>query len=137
MSAASAPSWPGSRILLGWWRALLGRQPQQLWFSHLLLHRVEALVRVSRVHPLDVWQRALLRLASTRVRGAADLEGAFVDLRIDRQVLAQLLRELIDAGLLHVNGTGVWDLTATGRQALETGGAGGPRRGTEDVLFPG
>jgi hypothetical protein len=40
---------------------------------------------------------------------------------MDRQVLTRFVRELTDAGLLHANGTGVWDLTTAGRHALETG----------------
>jgi hypothetical protein len=121
MSAALALSWPGSRVLLGWWQQLLARHPQQLWFSHLLVHRVEALVRVTQARALDLWQRALLRVASTRVPCGGDLESALSDLQMDRQVLARLVGELTDAGLLHANGSGLWDLTATGRHALDTG----------------
>lgn len=122
MSAASAPPWPGSRVLLGWWRELADRRPQQLRFSRLLLHRVEALVRVSRSYPLDPWQRALLHLAHARLpRGGGDLISSFNDLQIDMPFLGQLVRELTDTGLLHRNGSGLWQMTPAGRQALETG----------------
>src|SRR5262245_33731764 len=121
MSAATALSWPGSRVLLGWWRELLGRQPQQLWFSRLLIHRIEAPVRVTRTRSLDLWQRALLRLFSTRVPHGDSPESSLADLHMDRQVLTQFVRELTDAGLLHTNGTGLWDLTDSGQHALETG----------------
>jgi hypothetical protein len=121
MSAASAVLWPGSRVLLGWWRELLGRQPQQLWFGRLLLHRVEASVRVAQRRSLDPWQRALLRLLSTRVPCAGGPENHLADLHMDRQVLAQFIRELTDAGLLYRNGTGRWDLSSMGHQTLETG----------------
>ncbi|HWG43652.1 MAG TPA: hypothetical protein VN688_12765 [Gemmataceae bacterium] len=121
MSAALAPSWPGSRVLLGWWRELIGRQPQQLWFSRLLLHRVESLVRVTHTRSLDLWQRALLRLVHARIPRGPDPENYFADLQIDGQVLSQLIHQLTAAGLLHMNGAGTWDVTTAGRHALETG----------------
>jgi hypothetical protein len=121
MSAASAPSWPGSRVLLGWWRELAGRQPQQLRISRLLFHHVEALVRVNRSRPLDRWQRALLHLASTRIPCGGELESSFIDLQMDTQLLGQFVRELTDTGLLHRNGSGLWQMTPAGRHALETG----------------
>src|SRR6185437_3783249 len=119
MSAALAPSWPGSRVLLGWWRELIGRQPQQLWFSRLLLHRVESLVRVTHTRSLDLWQRALLRLVHARIPRGPDPENYFADLQIDGQVLSQLIHQLTAAGLLHMNGAGTWDVTTAGRHALE------------------
>ena len=121
MSAASPPPWPGSRVLLGWWRELVARRPQQMWFGWLLLHRVEALIRVTRARPLEPWHRALLSLVSTRVPCGGEPEGFLADLHVDRQILTRFVRDLTDAGLLHANGTGVWDLTAAGRHALQTG----------------
>jgi hypothetical protein len=91
-----------------------------MWFGRLLLHRVEALIRLTRTHPLDPWHRALLSLASTRVP-CGDLESSFTNLHMDRQLLTRFVRTLTDIGLLHANGTGVWNLTTAGRQALETG----------------
>ncbi len=121
MTAASTPPWPGSRVLLGWWRTLADRHPQQLGFARLLLHHVEALVRVARSRYLDPWQRALLRLASTRVPCGGGLESSFTDLQMDQQVLGRFVRELSDAGLLHQNGVGLWHLTTAGHHALEGG----------------
>ncbi len=121
MSAAFAPSWPGSRVLLGWWRELASRHPQQLWFSRLLLHRIESLIRVTHARSLDLWQRALLRLVHARLPRGPSPETYLADLQVDRQVLGQLIHELTGAGLIHMNGAGTWDLTATGRHALETG----------------
>ncbi|MGH7168973.1 MAG: hypothetical protein ACRELG_01675, partial [Gemmataceae bacterium] len=106
MSAASVQSWPGSRVLLGWWRELANRQPRQLRISRLLFHRLEALVRVNRSRSLDRWQRALLHLASTRVPYGGELTSSFTDLQMDPQILGQLVRELTDTGLLHCNGSG-------------------------------
>jgi hypothetical protein len=121
MTAASAPSWPGGRVLLGWWRELAGRHPQQLHISRLLLHRVEALIRVRRSSPLDRWQRALLHLAHTRLPCHGELLSSFSDLQIDLPFLSQLVRELTDTGLLHRNGSGTWQMTPAGRDALKTG----------------
>ncbi len=123
MSAALVPSWPGSRVLLGWWRELARRKPQQMWISRLLFHRVEASVRVSRSSPLDRWQRALLGLASTRVPCSGELINSLSDLQLDAQVLGQFVRELTDTGLICRNGAGLWQTTPAGRQALETGTA--------------
>ncbi|MHB1424064.1 MAG: hypothetical protein ACYC3I_12880 [Gemmataceae bacterium] len=121
MSAAFVPSWPGSRVLLGWWRELAGRKPQQVRICRLLLHRVEALVRVRRALPLDRWQRALLSLASAHLPRGGELTNSLSDLRMDAQILGQLVRELAANGLLHQNGAGLWHMTASGRDALETG----------------
>jgi len=121
MSAAFAPSWPGSRVLLGWWRELASRHPRQLWFSRLLLHRVESLVRVTQARSLDLWQRALLRLIHARVPRGPSPENCLADLQVDRQVLSQLIHELTGASLIHMNGAGTWHLTTAGRNALETG----------------
>jgi hypothetical protein len=123
MSAAFAPSWPGSRVLLGWWRELLGRHPRQMRLARLLLHRVEALVRVRRSRSLDRWQHALLHLASTRLP-CGELISTLSDLQIDVQVLGQLVRELTAHGLLHRNGAGQWHLTAAGQRALASGAVG-------------
>jgi hypothetical protein len=121
MSAAFVQSWPGSRVLLGWWRELAGRKPQQLRLSRLHVHRVEALVLVRRPRPLDRWQRALLGLAGAHIPHSGELLKSLTDLQMDIQVLGQLVRELTEGGLLHRNGTGLWQMTPAGRRALETG----------------
>ncbi len=92
-----------------------------MWFGRLLLHRVEALIRATRTRPLDPWHQALLGLVSTRVPCGGELESYLADLHMDRQILTRFIRELTDTGLLYTNGTGVWDLTAAGRQALASG----------------
>ncbi len=121
MSAAFVQSWPGSRVLLAWWRELAARKPQQLRLSHLLVHRVEALVLVRRPRPLDRWQRSLLALASTHLSHGGELLNSLTALQMDVQVLGQLVRELAESGLLHRNGSGRWQMTPEGRHALETG----------------
>lgn len=121
MSAAFVPSWPGSRVLLGWWRELAGRKPHQVRLSRLFLHRVEALVRVRRSLSLDHWQRALLALTNARMPHRGDLLNSLNDLQLDSQMLGQFVRELAGFGLLHENGEGLWQMTPAGRHALETG----------------
>jgi hypothetical protein len=121
MSAAFVQSWPGSRVLLGWWRELADRKPQQLRLSRLLVHRVEAAVLVRRPRALDRWQRALLGLARAYISQGGALLESLADLQMDTQVLGQLVRELTESGLLHRNGTGLWQVTPVGRHALETG----------------
>lgn len=121
MSAAFVPSWPGSRVLLGWWRELSRYKPQQVWLSRLLIHRVEALVRVGCSRPLDSWHRALLSLASSRVPCGGELINSLNDLKMDTQMLGQLVRELIENGFVQRNGSGLWQMTPAGRQALDTG----------------
>lgn len=121
MSAVFAPSWPSSRILLGWWRELAAWQPRQMRVGHLLFHRLEALVRIRRSRPLDRWQLALLRLTGTRIPSGDEPINLLNDLQIDKQLLGQLVRELTVNGLLHRNGSGLWQMTPEGRRALETG----------------
>jgi hypothetical protein len=135
MNAASPSSWPGSRVLLGWWRELLGRHPQQLWFGRLLIHRVEAPFRVVRTRSLDRWQRALLHLLGTHIPRGGDLASSLADLQVDRQVLAQLIRELTGAGLLLQNGSGLWDLTELGQHALKTGSLAVPSEERRTLYF--
>ena len=121
MSAAFVPFWPGSRVLLGWWRELAGRKPQQVRLSRLILHRIEVLVRVRRSRPLDRWQRALLGLANARNSSNGALISSLNDLQMDDQILGRLVRELAEGGLLLPGGAGLWQMTPAGRQALETG----------------
>ena len=46
MSAPAVTSLPSGRAVLGWWRELSAQRPHRLWFAHLVLHRVEALVEI-------------------------------------------------------------------------------------------
>src|SRR5262249_35580821 len=47
MMVSSSLAYPGSRSLAGWWRQLAPLHPRAVWLAHLLLHRVEALVRLN------------------------------------------------------------------------------------------
>ena len=53
MTGTLSLAFPGSRKLAAWWRQLAPYCPQTVWFGHLLLHHVEALVRLSRPCRLD------------------------------------------------------------------------------------
>jgi hypothetical protein len=117
---------PGSRILLGWWRELESLRPQRLWFAHLLLHHVEALTTVARLHPLDPFQAALLRALCLPPVGDCRENGDLAPsplarLGLDRQVLARLLHALAGAGLVRPADRDRWELTPEGRQAQRAG----------------
>src|SRR5947209_14545185 len=111
MTAAGTWLFPPGRALAGWWRELSPRLPQRLWFTHLLLHHVEALAQVSHTRRPDALQLSLLRMLGTT---AAD------QLRVERQLLSQWLNDLAGNGLLRDQGQG-WQLTEAGRAAVATG----------------
>src|SRR5947209_4735429 len=108
-----APTLPGGLDLAAWQRALAAWQPRRLWLTHLLLHRVEALVAVrlpTRLHPL-------LRGVLHALRHSPDASL----LRLDSQLRAALLRELAEGNLIRAAGPNGWELTDTGREGLATG----------------
>jgi hypothetical protein len=101
---------PPGRALSDWRQELASFQPRRLRLAHLLLHRVEALVRVARRLPVDSFQAALLRQLAT----TAPLDR----LRVDRELLDRWMRDLSTKGL--VAAPGDWRLTERGRRALES-----------------
>ena len=102
---------PPDRVLSSWRHALTAFQPRRLWLAQLLLHRVEALVRVSACCEVEPVRLALLR----QVAEAAPLD----QLRVDRDILARWLQELAADGLIEPDGT--QRLTERGRRSLESG----------------
>src|SRR4051812_48853105 len=116
MSADAPISLPGSRVLLGWWHELAPRRPRRLWYAHVLVHRVEALIEASGVSPLDQFHHALLGvLAASRPsspRALADL------LRFPPEVVALLLARLEAEGLVV---PGALRPTDAGAEALARG----------------
>jgi hypothetical protein len=102
---------PPDRVLSSWRRALASFQPRRLWLGQLLLHRVEALVRVARRREVEPVRLALLR----QLAEAAPLD----QLRVDRDLLARWLQELSADGLIEPEGGR--RLTERGRQALDSG----------------
>jgi hypothetical protein len=120
MTAAAPRTFPVARTYQTWLRELAAVQPRRLWFGHLLVHRVEALVAVAHSHNLEPFPLALLRCLFDAP--AAPAATAALDrLHFDRQLAGPLLREFAVAGLLRATNGG-WALTDTGREALTTGG---------------
>jgi hypothetical protein len=121
MTATTPLAFPGSRKLAGWWRQLASYHPQGLWVGHLLLHHVEALVRLRQRGRPDPFSLFLLRALALGGPGSAaeTLEGLNDRFHLDRQVLRQALRGLEDEGLVQRQSGAAWTLTALGRQAVE------------------
>jgi hypothetical protein len=117
MTAAGSLSFPDGRTLAGWERQLAPWQPQALWVGHLILHRVEALVRCARLTRLEPLQ--LLLLKALAALPGESLESLQARLHLDGQLLDRLMRtppsdQLIDAA----HG---FRLSAAGLRALEQG----------------
>ncbi len=106
MSSAIAMTLPGGRPLVGWWRDLSTFGPLRLWFAHLVLHRLEALVEFEATSALDALGSALL--ASLRSRQAPpDLRALQSDMNLE----SALFQRLVD----HLTATGMLTLDAEGR----------------------
>lgn len=110
MTAALATTLPGSRTLHGWWRDLAPRSPRRLWFAHLPLHRVEALVEADTSALLPLLAPTLLsRLASSPCSAATFA----ADLALDPALTRDLLDELARQGLVECGGDDLPRLSAT------------------------
>jgi hypothetical protein len=118
MTAAAPRTFPAPRTYHNWLRELAPSRPRRLWFSHLLVHRVEALVAVARPCRLDPLPLALLRRLFAG--GPAAPADALARLHFDRQFAAPLLRDLGAAGLLRRE-RDAWTLSDAGRPALRDG----------------
>jgi hypothetical protein len=115
MTAAPAIPLPGGRVVLGWWRDLSGMQPVRMWFAHLLLHRVEALVEVSSPPPggSSLALYALLAQAPSPFHPAQ--LGAL--LHLDGGLLGAMLLDLAREGLIRPAGADSWELVEPNRSA--------------------
>jgi hypothetical protein len=116
MTAASPRTFPVSRAYQTWLRDLAPVQPRRLWFCHLLVHRVEALVSVTQSYRLDPFLFALLRGLFTAGNQVTSLDR----LALDGQLAGPLVRELVAAGLVHAEKDD-WTLTNSGHAALASG----------------
>jgi hypothetical protein len=112
MTAAVPFPLPPGRILSSWRRELAAFRPGRLRLVHLLLHRVEALVRTARLRSLDPLRAALL--------GQLSVEAPLDRLRVDDAVLRRWLGDLSADGLVESSGAD-WRLTDRGRRALDSG----------------
>jgi hypothetical protein len=131
MTADSPLVYPGGRVLAGWWRQLAGLEPRSLWVGHFLLHRVEALVEVTRRAEVDPLSRLVVRsLSSAPGPSVPDLDAR---LHLGPQVLGQVLRQLQAQGLAEPDAAGGWAPTDLARQVVEHGGY--TRTGHERRVF--
>jgi hypothetical protein len=131
MTAGSPLVFPGGRVVAGWWRQLAPPPPRALWVGHFLLHRVEALVEVTRAAGLDRFTRLLLQaLTLTPNQTVPDLDAR---LHLGPQVLGRALHPLQAEGLAEPGAGGGWASTALARLALEQGQY--PRTGHERRVF--
>ncbi len=133
MNAAPALAFPGSRALAGWWRQLAAHRPEEVWVGHLALHRVEALVELTRPCRPDPFALFLLRAVrldhagrdapagNERAPPGEVLRRLDARLHLGGPVLLQALRALAAEGLLAEGGPEGWTLTPLGEQALERG----------------
>jgi hypothetical protein len=119
MTAVLSPSFPPQRALSLWWKQLSALSPQALWFSYLVIHRVEALVTVQESVSLDPLSHFVLRACS--LRPPPSLEEIEGRLLVDRPLLFQVLRHLERAGMLMQNAEARWSLRPAGEQALPQG----------------
>jgi hypothetical protein len=119
MIAAAPLTFPGGRAVAGWWRELLPFHTRALWIAHLLLHRIEALVRTTQPRALDPFLVPVLEgLAQA---GSLSVEGLDQRLHLGRQFVGQLLRGLQREGLAASDPDGRWTLTEAGRAAPRQG----------------
>jgi hypothetical protein len=116
MIAAVPSIFPGSRALGGWWRQLAPFRPRALWVTHLRLHRVEALVRLTRTcqpDPLDMLLLDALAMESNQSSEHMDRR-----LHLGPQAVGRLLHGLAAHGLARRDPEGAWACTALGEQAF-------------------
>src|SRR5580704_12091543 len=119
MTASAPLAFPGSRTLASWWRQFTALRPRGLWIGHLLLHRVEALVGLTRPCRPDPFHLLILK-ALTLTPGEPP-ERLDATLFLGRQVLGRVLAALHAEGLAQTDATGGWTATTLGRQAVEQG----------------
>jgi hypothetical protein len=104
-------AYPGSRAVAEWWRHIAPYRPQVLWVAHLLLYRIDALVRLARPYrPEDL---TLLALEAVAIDSPATLERVEARLHSGIQLTARILRRLAADGLVESTEIG-WALTRSG-----------------------
>jgi len=118
MTVPAPLAFPGGRTLAGWWRQLAPGQPRALWVGHLFLHRVEALVRLTRGVRPDPLHTLVLQAISLNPDEPIDHLNR--RLHLGEQVLGRVKRSLSEAGLL-VAEAGRSIPTASGRAVLTRG----------------
>jgi hypothetical protein len=105
-------AYPGSRAVAEWWRHLAPYTPRGVWVAHLLLYRVEALVRLARPYrPEDL---ALLALEAVAIDAPATRERVESRLHLGIQLTGRILSRLAADGLVELTENG-WALTRSGK----------------------
>jgi hypothetical protein len=117
MTVASPLTFPGSRVVAGWWRQLAPLQPHALWIGHFLLRRVEALVEVSRPLQLDTLSRLVLQALT--LPGSRTPHGLDARLNLGAQVVLRVLLRLQAEALVLPGAGGEWEPAPFARRALE------------------
>ena len=118
MTVPAPLAFPGGRTLAGWWRQLAPGQPRALWVGHLFLHRIEALVRLTRSVRPDPLHALVLKALSLNPDESLDRLNR--RLHLGEQVLGRVKHSLTEAGLLVAEG-GRSVPTASGREVLTRG----------------
>jgi hypothetical protein len=127
MTGPSSLAFPGSRKLAGWWRQLAPFEPQAFWVGHLVLHQVEALVRLTRTSPLDPFSLLVLKALGLTAPGPSGrplsapevLEQLNDRLHLGRQVLRRVLAGMEAEGLVQTDPAGSWSVSSLGHHALK------------------
>jgi hypothetical protein len=119
MTSLPELAFPSNRTLADWWKHLAPLQPRALWAAHLLLHRVEAMVKVQKPAAVDPFAHHVLKvLAIVEPASREALEAGFPE----RSPLSfQVLRTLQAEDLISCSTTGSWSMTPRGRHALQQG----------------
>lgn len=128
MNGVTTLAFPGTRALAAWWKQHAGQQPRAMWVGHLVLHRLEALVRVERLHhpellSLHLLQALLLEAYSahpTSNQAALFLRALDARLHLGTALIHRLLTSLAVEGLAQ-QGQGRWSPTSLGEQVLAGG----------------
>jgi hypothetical protein len=128
MTAAAPMTLPGGKALVGWWRDCAAWSPRRLWFAHLILHRVEALVEVDQPGPLAGLARAALAFLA-RQQGALSPAALAAGLDLELTLVATLLGRLREGGLVEFAGSdSAARPTPAGREFLQGRPAGRQER---------
>lgn len=120
MTVATAPVFPSSRVLAGWWKDLAAWEPERLWVGHLLLHRLEAQVDVAKASPLDPVSGFVLETLA--LQSESSLEALASTLLLPRPFLQRMLEQLNQCSLIRRGEPPqTWRVTEHGTDAMHQG----------------
>jgi hypothetical protein len=119
MTVPSEASFPGSRVLAGWWRELISVRPRSLWIGHFVLHRLEGLVRA--FSPVTVGRLETLLLRFLQSSASIESEPRWERLSLNPVLLLRISHGLATEGLATRLGDRTWKLTPKGIQAITDG----------------